>query len=128
MPPESIIGYVTLGRGVSVHRADCANLLRLRDANPERVLAVDWGTPTAERRFPVRLEIEAYDRRGLVRDVSAVLADQKISIEAMNTVTNARDNTASIGLTVSVHGLDELSRLLARLGALPNVISAKRGR
>jgi GTP pyrophosphokinase len=127
VPPESIIGYVTLGRGVSVHRADCANLLRLRDANPERVLAVDWGTPTAERRFPVQLEIEAYDRRGLVRDVSAVLADQKISIEAMNTVTSARDNTASIKLTVSVHGLDELSRLLARLGALPNVISARRG-
>jgi GTP pyrophosphokinase len=126
VPPEPIVGYVTLGRGVSIHRADCRNLLRLRDAEPQRVLAVDWGRPGAERTFPVAIKVLAYDRRGLVRDVSSVLADEKISIEGMQTVTDPRENTATIDLTVTVRDLDELSRLLARFAGLPNVLQARR--
>ena len=126
VPPEPLTGYVTLGRGVSIHRASCANLLRLRDAHPERVLTVDWGMPSPDRRFPVALAIHAFDRRGLVRDISSVLADEHVNIETMNTVTSAAENTADVDLRVSVHGLDELSRLLSRLSALPNVISARR--
>jgi GTP pyrophosphokinase len=126
VPPEDILGYVTVGRGVSIHRATCANLLRLREENPQRVLAVDWGRPAEERTFPVKVRIEAYDRRGLVRDISGVLADEHISIEAMNTVTNPADNIATMDVTVKVHGLDELSRLLARFSTLPNVLQARR--
>jgi GTP pyrophosphokinase len=126
VPPEEILGYITIGRGVSIHRADCRNLLRLREVNPERVLTVDWGRPSAERTFPVAIVIDAYDRRGLVRDISGVLADEHISIEAMNTVTDAADNTAAVDVTVKVHGLEELSRLLARFSSLPNVIRARR--
>jgi hypothetical protein len=59
VPPEPIAGYITLGRGVSIHRANCANLLRLRDAQPQRVLAVDWGRPSPERTFPVAVAIHA---------------------------------------------------------------------
>jgi GTP pyrophosphokinase len=128
VPPEPIAGYITLGRGVSIHRADCANLLRMRDKEPRRVLAVDWGRPSPERTFPVAIRVEAFDRRGLVRDISSVLADEHISIEAMNTVTNAAENTATVDLTVTVHGLEELSRLLGRFAGLPNVISASRRR
>ena len=126
VPPEPVTGYITVGRGVSIHRASCANLLRLRDAHPERVLAVDWGASVPERRFPVALAIHAFDRRGLVRDISSVLADERVNIETMNTVTSAAENTADVELRVSVQGLDELSRLLSRLAALPNVISARR--
>jgi GTP pyrophosphokinase len=126
VPPEPIVGYVTLGRGVSIHRADCKNLLRLRDEHRERVLAVDWGRPGVDRTFPVAIKVLAYDRRGLVRDVSSVLADEKISIESMQTVTDARENTATIDVTVSVRDLDELSRLLARFAGLPNVLQARR--
>jgi GTP pyrophosphokinase len=126
VPPEPIAGYITLGRGVSIHRADCANLLRMRDAQPQRVLAVDWGRSSPERKFPVAIRIEAFDRRGLVRDISSVLADEHISIQAMNTVTNSAENTATVDLTVAVHGLEELSRLLGRFGGLQNVISASR--
>jgi GTP pyrophosphokinase len=126
VPPEQIAGYITLGRGVSIHRADCPNLLRMRASQPQRVLNVDWGKATPERTFPVAIAITAYDRRGLVRDVSAVLADERISIEAMNTETDAAENIARLDLTVGVHGLDELSRLLARIAGLPNVLSARR--
>jgi GTP pyrophosphokinase len=126
VPPESIVGYVTLGRGVSIHRADCRNLLCLRDEHRERVLAVDWGQPGVERTFPVAIRVLAYDRRGLVRDLSSVLADAKISIESMQTVTDPRENTATIDVTVSVRDLDELSRLLARFSGLPNVLKARR--
>jgi GTP pyrophosphokinase len=124
VPPEEILGYITLGRGVSIHRASCANLVRLRDVNPQRVLAVDWGRASPERTFPVAVMIEAFDRRGLVRDISGVLADEHISIEAMNSTANA-DNIALVDVTVKVHGLDELSRLLSRFSSLPNVIRAR---
>jgi GTP pyrophosphokinase len=126
VPPEPIAGYITVGRGVSIHRVDCANLLRLRDGQPRRVLAVDWGSDSPERTFPVAIRIEAFDRRGLVRDISSVLADEHISIETMNTVTNAAENTATVDLTATVHGLEELSRLLGRFTNLPNVIRASR--
>jgi GTP pyrophosphokinase len=126
VPPEEILGYITVGRGVSIHRATCANLLRLREQNPQRVLAVDWGRPAEERTFPVVVRVEAFDRRGLVRDISGVLADEHISIQAMSTHTNPADNIATMDVTVKVHGLDELSRLLSRFSVLPNVISSRR--
>ena len=128
VPPEPIAGYITLGRGVSIHRADCANLLRMRDAQPQRVLLVDWGRPSPERTFPVAVTIDAFDHRGLVRDISSVLADEHIGIQAMNTVTDSAENTATVDVTVAVHGLDELSRLLSRFAGLPNVIRARRRR
>jgi len=126
VPPEPIAGFITLGRGVSIHRANCANLLRLRDAQPQRVIAVDWGRPSPERTFPVAVSIHAFDRRGLARDISGVLADEHINIASMQVATDSAENTATVELTVTVHGLDELSRVLSRFAGLPNVISARR--
>ena len=126
VPPEPISGYITLGRGVSIHRADCANLLRMRDAQPQRVLVVDWGRPSPNRTFPVAVTIHAFERRGLLRDISSVLADEHISIQAMNTTTSKAENTTTVDVTLAVHGLEELSRLLSRFAGLPNVISARR--
>jgi len=126
VPPEPIAGFITLGRGVSIHRANCANLLRMRDQQPHRVISVDWGRPSPERTFPVAVSIHAFDRRGLARDISAVLADEHINIASMNIATDTSENTATVDLTVTVHGLDELSRLLSRFSGLPNVISARR--
>jgi GTP pyrophosphokinase len=125
VPPEHIAGYITLGRGVSIHRSDCANLRRLEAAHPERVIAVEWGG-AADRAFPVDVNVRAFDRRGLLRDVSAVLADSKINIHAMNTVTDDRDGVADMNLRITVHDLEELSRVLARIQGLPNVLSARR--
>lgn len=125
VPPQPIAGYVTVGRGVTVHRADCASLARMRLRHAERVLAVDWGS-AADRPFPVDIHVHAFDRRGLLRDISGLLADEKISIERVNSQSDAARNVADITLTVSIRGLEELSRVLTRLKSLPNVITAER--
>jgi len=127
VPPQAIVGYITVGRGVSIHAEACANLARLSLKAPARVLAVTWGKAgTGE--FPVDLEIEAFDRRGLVRDVSAALADEKISIQGMNTVTDKRDNVAHMQISISIAELPQLSRALARIAQVPNIIKARRRR
>jgi GTP pyrophosphokinase len=125
VPPEPIAGYITVGRGVSIHSQTCANLARLIAKSPARLLAVTWGK-MGEREVPVDIEVQAFDRRGLVRDVSAALADEKISIRGMTTVTDKRDNVARMQISFSITGLPQLSKLLGRIAQLPNVISARR--
>jgi GTP pyrophosphokinase len=125
VPPEPIAGYITVGRGVSIHSQSCANLARLRVKAPARILEVTWG-PLDAGEFPVDIEIEAFDRRGLLRDVSAALADEKISIQAMNTVTEKGDNVARMRIAISITGLPQLSRALARVAQVPNVVRARR--
>jgi len=125
VPPEPIVGYITVGRGVSIHSQSCANLARLAVKAPARVLAVDWGTLNRGE-FPVDIEVHAFDRRGLVRDVSAALADEKISIRGMTTVTDKRDNVAHMKIGISISGLPQLSKVLASIVQLPNVITARR--
>ena len=125
VPPEGIVGYITMGRGVSIHRDDCASFRRLQATHPERVIAVEWGKQ-GERAFPIDVSVRAFDRRGLVRDISAVLADSKINIQAMNVVTDEREGMAEIVLRITVRDLEELSRMLGRIQGLPNVVSARR--
>jgi GTP pyrophosphokinase len=125
VPPEPITGYITVGRGVSIHSQSCANLARLRAKSPARVLEVAWGAQ-AGGEFPVDIEVEAFDRRGLVRDVSAALTDEKISIRAMNTKTDERDHIARMQIGIQINGLPQLSRVLARIAQLPNVLGARR--
>ncbi len=125
VPPEPIAGYITVGRGVSIHSQSCQNLARLSVKAPARVLPVAWGEIAAGE-FPVDIEVQAFDRRGLVRDVSAALADEKISIRSMNTVTDRRDHVAHMQIGIQITGLPQLSRVLGRIAQLPNIVSAKR--
>jgi GTP pyrophosphokinase len=125
VPPEPIMGYITLGRGVSIHRQECASLRRLQQSHPERLIAVEWGSGS-DRSFPVEINVRAFDRRGLVRDITGVLADSKINIQGMNTVTNESDGIADINLRITVQDLEELSRVLGRVQGLPNIMSARR--
>jgi GTP pyrophosphokinase len=123
--PQPIAGYVTFGRGVTIHRGDCAGLARMRAVKPERVLKVEW-TSDVEPTLSVEIAIDAYDRRGLVRDVTDVLALERLSIEAMTTTTNRESGTAHVLVTVSVTDLEQLARLLRRLSGVPNVTHARR--
>lgn len=125
--PEPIVGYITVGRGVSIHADSCSNLQRLRARSPERVLTVDWDGAGIGA-FPVDIHIEAFDRSGLVRDVSTALADEKISILGMTTTTGKGNHVARMDIGISIDGLDRLSRVLARIAQVPNVIAAKRRR
>ena len=125
--PQPIAGYVTLGRGVTIHRSDCPSLARMRAVKPERVLKVEW-TSEAGAGLVVEISINAFDRRELVRDVTDVLALERLSIEAMTTTTDREAGSAHVLVTVSVADLEQLARVLRRLGSVPNVTHARRVR
>ena len=125
VPGDLITGFITQGRGVSIHRADCARLLQLSEQSPERVIDVEWGVAEGER-FEVDIAIEAYDRQGLLRDVTSMFANAHINVLAIQTSTNRKTHAATMRLTVEVGDLSSLSKLLERLNRLKNVISAQR--
>ena len=125
VPGDDIRGYITIGRGVSVHRADCPNILRYAAHAPERIIVVEWGG-RRERTFPVEVEIRAFDRKGLLSDVTATLANEKINLTAINTRSNARDHTADMRLTLEIPDIDVLSRVLTKISQLPNVLRVNR--
>lgn len=127
VPGEPIVGYITQGRGVSIHRQDCASALQLRQREPERMIQVAWGHAPA-RTYPVDIQIRAYDRSGLLRDISQVLLNEKINVLSVNTQSDKGDNTASMRLTIEIPGMPALGRLLARISQLPNIIEARRSR
>jgi GTP pyrophosphokinase len=120
-----VTGYVTVGRGITLHRSGCRNLSRLAARAPERLLQVDWGK-AAGRRYPVDIVVHAMDRRGLLRDITTVVAEERIDIERLASQGNAAQGSADLTLRVAVGGLGELSRLLSRLSAMPGIISARR--
>ena len=123
--PQTIAGYVTVGRGVTVHRSDCPSLLRMSVTRPDRVLKVAWATTNGSKPS-VELSVSAYDRHGLVRDISDVLAFERLSIEAMTTTTDRNAGTAHVSVTVAISDVEQLGRVLKRLGAVANVIHARR--
>ncbi|WHI52583.1 GTP diphosphokinase [Microbulbifer sp. MLAF003] len=125
VPGDEIMGYITLGRGVSIHRKDCANMLRMQAEESERVLQVNWAEKPREL-YAVEIIIEAYDRLGLLRDVTAMLDSQKINVTAMQTHSNKHKHTVEMVLTAEIHNFEELSYVLHRINRLPNVASAKR--
>ncbi len=125
VPPEDIAGYITLGRGVSIHRQDCGNYLSLQSRHPERVIEVDWGI-VADATYPAKLSLHAFDRQGLLRDISAVLSDENVSVDGINTRSDKRTMQAHMELNISVPGLPALSRVIGRLEQLPNVTSVRR--
>ncbi len=125
LPGDMIGGYVTIGRGVSVHRQDCQQFLHLQEKEPQRIIEVGWGHKP-QSTYPVDIYIEAYDRSGLLRDVSTLLANERINVLAMKTQSNQELNTADMQVTLEVKDLQSLSRVLAVLNQLPNIISVQR--
>ena len=123
--PEPIRGYLTLGRGVTIHGADCQGLLRMVKQKPQRLLQVDWSTSDAAR-VAARISIEAFDRRGLLRDISDLIAEERLSIEGVTSNTDPRDRIARFEVRLTVHDAGELSRLQRKLARIPNVFAVKR--
>ena len=121
---ESIAGYITLNRGVSIHKVGCPDYMRMISQEPERAVEADWEMqPT--RGQSVQIVVEAYDRRGLLKDLTQVIFADQINIRQVNTISEA-DGIANMKLLIEVKGLAQLSRLLARLEQQPGIISARR--
>lgn len=127
VPGDPIVGYITMGRGVTVHRADCTTAMQLQDRESERLIEVSWGGEPVQT-YPVEIYIKAYDRAGLLHDVSQLLAHEKLNVLEVSTQTNKSDHSAVMLLTIEIPNLHLLGRLLTRIGQLPNVIEARRNR
>jgi GTP pyrophosphokinase len=127
-PPEAIGGFLTRGKGVAIHRADCSNLRHMAARAPERLIAVAWGRPRAESLYAVDLLVEADDRQGLLRDISELLAKEKMNVVGVNTQTvrGARGSTAWMTFTVQVGDTTRLAAVLALVGRVAGVRSARR--
>ncbi|BCB08225.1 GTP pyrophosphokinase [Vreelandella venusta] len=125
VPGEPIVGFITQGRGVTVHRQDCSNILQLRMEEPQRIIEVEWGE-RALTRYPVTIEIQAWDRSGLLRDVTGLLGNEKVNVLAVNTLTDTDEGIARLRITLEVDGLESLGRLFSRIQQLPNVTEVRR--
>ena len=119
-PGDDIVGYITRGRGATIHRRDCPNILRIKDR--ERMVRVNWGE--VKRTYPVPIRVKAYDRNGLMKDVATLIADEGINMTGVN--VDVSKNLAVFDITLEVKDIAELSRVLDRLENLPNVMEAQR--
>ncbi len=123
-PGDPIIGYVTLGRGVAIHREDCHNILQLPGEKRIRLIDVAWGQESES--YPVEIEVRAIDRKGLLKDITQILAHEHVNILRTFSLTDQKDQTVILEVTAEVSGLGQLSLALDKLEQVHNVLSAQR--
>ncbi|PJF28629.1 MAG: (p)ppGpp synthetase, partial [Phototrophicales bacterium] len=122
VPGDDIIGYITRGRGIAIHRRNCANILTTNDR--ERLIDVSWGDVQQESRYAVPIEIVAYDRTGLMKDITTVIADEKVSISKLS--VQQRQEIATIHLQLDIRSNEQLRRILSKIGMIQSVSEARR--
>jgi GTP pyrophosphokinase len=122
-PPDRISGFVTKGRGVSIHRRECLSLARMGERFPERIIAAEWGN-AGGRSYPVDIVVRGNDRQGLLRDVSEALVRQKANVIAAK--TQNRNDVASMYFTIEVQDIDQLQRALSAIEDVRGVLSSAR--
>ena len=125
VPGDAVVGYITIGRGVSVHRRDCSNIIYATEKQRSRFLEVEWGNKT-KTRYQAKFEIFAYERNGLLRDITTTLSLEKANVISLNTVIDKTKHVVDIQLVVEIDSLESLSRLLSKLQHIPNVYEARR--
>ncbi|PKG55550.1 GTP diphosphokinase [Shewanella sp. Choline-02u-19] len=125
VPGDEIFGFITKGRGISVHRADCDQVKELIRAQPERSVDVVWGENYSGG-YKIRLRVIASDRSGLLRDLTSVLAAEKSNVLAMSSSSDVKTQTAAIELELELYNLDGLSRVMAKLSQVDGVSEARR--
>lgn len=123
VPGDAIVGYITVGRGVTIHRQDCVNVYE-KEGEVKRLIQVDWGKDTKQH-YPVEVLIQAYDRQDLLRDLMNIFSNEKVNVLAVNTNTN-QDSIASITMKLEIPDLYKLVGVLNKICQLPNVIDASR--
>ncbi len=125
VPPEAVVGYITQGRGVSIHRADCGNFLGLNQRYPERMIEVSWGSSEAAS-YPVDLRLRTMDRSGLLRDISSILADENANVTELTTHLDKKAMQSIMDFSIEIRDLPTLSAVITRLEQVPNVVSVDR--
>jgi GTP pyrophosphokinase len=129
-PPDAIGGYVTRGKGVAIHRADCINFRQMATRTPERVISVAWGAPRGDKPalYPVDVLVEAADRQGLLRDISEIFAKDKMNVTGVSTQTlkGPLGLTAWMTFTVEVADSARLAQVLHTVARIPGVRGARR--
>lgn len=124
LPGDDVIGFITRGRGITIHRRDCRNVLNM-DTGQERLIAIQW-QQTKQAVYPVLVQIKAFDRAGLVHDISGVVVAEGVNMSSANVVTGHQDHLAIITATLEIASADQLTRILNKIDRLPNVIEARR--
>jgi GTP pyrophosphokinase len=117
------VGYVTRGKGITIHRADCRTVVNER--NKERLIDVSWGDESP-RGYPVPIRIESWDRVGLWRDISSIIADAEVNIEEVHQVPVRKQGRTMLVIQITIQSLDQLTLLLDKINRIPNVIEARR--
>ncbi|WJG08713.1 GTP diphosphokinase [Aliiglaciecola sp. LCG003] len=125
LPGDPIQGYITMGRGVSVHRASCEQLSHLLDQHPEREIDVNWASEVAGS-FQTELDVYTADRDGILRDITTILANEKVALLGVNSISDTSDHTAKIKLSLEMKDLNTLSRTTAKLLQIKGVSDVKR--
>ena len=125
LPGDAIIGYITVGRGIAVHRDDCDQFKNLQEHHPERVVEATWGDQYASG-YEASIRIVANDRNGLLRDITSILANEKANVLRMSSNSDVAKQTAIINMTLELYNLDSLNKLLTKVSLIDDVIEAKR--
>jgi RelA/SpoT family (p)ppGpp synthetase len=126
VPGDPIVGYVTRGKGLTIHRVACPNVANIvRKGQQNRLMDVQWAA-RPEASFPVNIQVSAYDRSGLMRDVAALVADEHINMVSVEAITGQKDNLAIINATLEIQNASQLTRALTKIDRLPNVVEARR--
>jgi GTP pyrophosphokinase len=126
VPGDPIVGFITRGKGITIHRQDCVNVLKMPVDQRGRLLEVGWGDEASA--YAVDLHIEAFDRQGLLRDITQVMANEKVNVISANTRTDKNDQAVVMDLTVEISGTAQLGTVLHKILQIPNVLEARRGR
>jgi len=125
VPGDEVVGFITRGQGVTIHKQDCINMINLQDSKRNRLIEAEWGGELAKT-YPVSIHIEAFDRQGLLRDVTKVFADEKVDMIGVNTLSNRDEQTADMTITAEMPDLEKLSRVLDKVSQLQNIIKVSR--
>jgi len=125
VPGDPIVGYVTKGRGVTIHRFSCPNISRMLSQGSGRIIEVSW-TAKHEYTYPVKIQVSAYDRSGLVRDVAALVADEHVNMRNIEAITGQKDNLAVITATLELQDIAQLTRIMTKIDRLPNIQEVRR--
>jgi GTP pyrophosphokinase len=125
VPGDTIVGFITINSGISIHKRSCSNILSLPADKHQRLIEVDWGQQ-AESVYPVEISMTAYDRAGLMQDISTILANLKVNLLNINSNTNRDEQIVHTRMTIEIHSVDELVAIIDKLSLLPNVQEVRR--